>query len=292
MTGFSRVDGHSGGVTWTWEVKSVNGRNLEVRCRLPVGMDALELPARKLAAERLRRGNVNVALQVARSGGVTGYRLNAALLSELADLVRQAETLVDAAAPRLDGLLALRGIIEPVEPTESDAEREARESEMLATLGQALERLAASRAAEGARLAAILSALVDEMAKLTQAAAQSAAARPDALKARLKEQIALLLEASPALPADRLAQECAILVAKGDVREELDRLAAHLAAARELIAKGDPGGAGRRLDFLAQEFNREANTLCSKAGDVELTHIGLDLKLVIDRFREQVQNIE
>ncbi|HYM33134.1 MAG TPA: YicC/YloC family endoribonuclease [Candidatus Cybelea sp.] len=292
MTGFSRVDGHSGGVTWTWEVKSVNGRNLEVRCRLPVGMDALELPARKLAAERLRRGNVNVALQVARSGGVTGYRLNAALLSELADLVRQAETLVDAAAPRLDGLLALRGIIEPVEPTESDAEREARESEMLATLGQALDRLAASRAAEGARLAAILSALVDEMAKLTQAAAQSAAARPDALKARLKEQIALLLEASPALPADRLAQECAILVAKGDVREELDRLAAHLAAARELIAKGDPGGAGRRLDFLAQEFNREANTLCSKAGDVELTHIGLDLKLVIDRFREQVQNIE
>jgi uncharacterized protein (TIGR00255 family) len=292
MTGFARADGNAGAFAWTWEVKSVNGRALEVRCRLPPGMDAIELPARKLAAEKIRRGNLNIVLQASRAGGVSGYRLNAALLRQLGDIIREAEGVLDAAAPRLDGLLGLRGVIEPVEIEESDADREAREQAMLATLAEALRRLAADRAAEGARLAAVLSEQIEEMARLTAAATNSAAARPEALQARLREQVAMLLGASPALPEERLAQECAILIAKADVREELDRLRAHVAAARELIAKGDAGGAGRKLDFLAQEFNREANTLCSKAGDVELTRIGLDLKLVIDRFREQVQNIE
>jgi uncharacterized protein (TIGR00255 family) len=163
---------------------------------------------------------------------------------------------------------------------------------MLATLATALTSLLANRAAEGARLAAVLGEQLDEIARLTEAATNCAAARPEAAKERLREQVAALIEASPALPEDRLVQECAILAAKGDVREELDRLRAHVAAGRDLVAKGDPGGAGRKLDFLAQEFNREANTLCSKSGDVELTRIGLDLKLVIDRLREQVQNIE
>ena len=292
MTGFARADGQAGAYAWTWEVKSVNGRALELRCRLPAGMDAIELPARKLAAERLRRGNVNMTLQAARAGGVSGYRLNAALLRQLGDIIREAEGVLDAAAPRLDGLLALRGVIEAVEVEEGEAEREAREQAMLATLAEALARLAANRAAEGARLAEVLGGQIGEIARLTETAAASAAARPEALQARLREQVATLLAASPALPEERLAQECAILVAKADVREELDRLRAHVAAARELIARGDAAGAGRRLDFLAQEFNREANTLCAKSGDVELTRIGLDLKLVIDRFREQVQNIE
>jgi uncharacterized protein (TIGR00255 family) len=292
MTGFARADGNAGAYAWTWEAKSVNGRALEVRCRLPAGMDAIELPARKLAAERIRRGNLNINLQASRAGGVSGYRLNAALLRQLGDIIREAEGVLDAAAPRLDGLLALRGVIEAVEIEESDADREAREKAMLATLVEALQRLVANRAAEGARLASVLTEQIDEIARLTEAATNSAAARPEALQARLREQVALLLGASPALPEERLAQECAILIAKADVREELDRLRAHVAAARDLIEKGDAGGAGRKLDFLAQEFNREANTLCSKAGDVELTRIGLDLKLVIDRFREQVQNIE
>lgn len=292
MTGFARADGARAGQSWTWEVKSVNGRGLEVRFRLPPGLDAIELPARVLVGERLKRGSVTVALRLDSGPSVTGYRLNQALLKQLGDIVREAEGVVESAPPRLDGLLALRGVLEPEEVRFDEAERAQQEAAMLVDLANALDRLREGRGAEGARITTMLNALLDDIVALIAAAEDTAAVRLDSRQARLTQGLAELLEQRPPLSEDRLAQELALLAVKADVREEIDRLKAHVAQARELIAKGDANGAGRRLDFLAQEFNREANTLCSKSGDVALTRIGLDLKLAIDRLREQVQNVE
>ncbi len=292
MTGFARADGARAGQSWTWEVKSVNGRGLELRFRLPPGLDAIELPARVLVGERLKRGSVTVALRLDTGPAVTGYRLNQALLKQLGDIVREAEGVVESAPPRLDGLLALRGVLEPEEVRFDEAERAQQEAAMLVDLANALDRLREGRAAEGARITGMLNALLHDITALIAAAEETAAVRLDSRQARLSQGLAELLEQRPPLSEDRLAQELALLAVKADVREELDRLKAHVAQAHELIAKGDANGAGRRLDFLAQEFNREANTLCSKSGDVALTRIGLDLKLAIDRLREQVQNVE
>lgn len=292
MTGFARAEGRFGPQSWTWEVKSVNGRGLDLRFRLPAGFDSIEIPARQLTGDRLKRGSVTVNLQLGPAPAATTYRINLPLLRELAGIAREAEGWIETAPPRLDGLLAIRGVIESVEPQEDVAQQAAREAALLESLVQALDRLVQTRAAEGAKIAHVLNGLLDEIAGLTARAKGTDAARPEALKARLKEQMALLLEARAPAAEDRLTQELALLVTRIDVREELDRLAAHVQTARELVAKGDAAGAGRRLDFLAQELNREANTLCSKSGDVALTRIGLDLKLAIDRFREQIQNVE
>lgn len=293
MTGFARADGQAGDYSWTWEVKSVNGRNLDIRCRIPPGFEAIEQLARRRAAEYLRRGSLSMNLQVNRSGAQATYRVNHALLGQLASIVEEAKSTVDADPPRIDGLLALRGVIEIEEPEESEAERAARDTAIMDGLAEALKRLAEARAEEGARLRAILTDQLDQIGTLTEKAAKTAAMQPEALKQRLTEMLADLLQSTPALSEERLAQEVALLAAKADVREELDRLRAHLAAGRELVENGGPDGtAGRRLDFLAQEFNREANTLCSKSQDVELTALGLELKVMIDRVREQVQNIE
>jgi uncharacterized protein (TIGR00255 family) len=292
MTGFARAEGRSDRYSWTWEVKTVNGRTLDARFRLPQGYDSVEPPARQLVGERLKRGSVAVALQMQAQAAPVTYRVNQGLLTELAGIVRQTEQIIEAAPARLDGLLALRGVLEMVEPEEGEQVRAAREAALLESLVIALDRLIQSRAAEGTRLAGILRGLLYQMAGLVQQARASAATQPDVLRQRLRDQIVAIIEHVPTFPQDRLAQELAILITKGDVREEMDRLDAHIGAARALIDQGDPAGAGRRLDFLSQEFNREANTLCSKSNDVGLTRIGLDLKLAIDRFREQVQNIE
>ncbi len=292
MTGFARAEGRSDRYSWTWEVKTVNGRTLDARFRLPPGYDSLEPPARQLVGERLKRGSIAVTLQLQAGAAPVTYRVNKGLLGELAAIVKETEQMVEAAPARIDGLLALRGVLEAVEPEESEQVRAAREAMLLESLVLALDRLIAARAAEGGRLATVLRALVEQMTGLVGQARASAATQPDALRQRLRDQIVAIIEHVPTFPQDRLAQELAILITKGDVREELDRLDAHIAAARVLIDQGDPAGAGRRLDFLSQEFNREANTLCSKSNDVALTRLGLDLKLAIDRFREQVQNIE
>lgn len=293
MTGFARADGQDASHAWSWEVKSVNGRGLDMRFRLPQGFDAIEAGARRLVAERVRRGNLTIGLQLSETRAVTGYRVNRELLQQLVGIVREVEGMIDASAPTIDGLLALRGVIEVVEPVEEAAVKEGRERAMLETLAAAVGKLQAVRGEEGARLAAIFEEQVDEIERLTAEAAELAAARPDALKTRLTEQVQALLGHVPALSEERLAQEIAVLVAKADVREELDRLGGHISAARKILASGgDSGGAGRQLDFLTQEFNREANTLCSKSGDKELTRVGLALKLAVDRLREQVQNIE
>lgn len=290
MTGFARREGGDETLTWTWEAKSVNARGLEVRCRLPAGMEALEARVRAAVPKVCARGNVSVALTIDRGERALRLQVNRALLDQLVHLTRELQDELDAAPPRLDGLLAVRGVLETVEPPQSAAERSAREDRMAADLDALLDDLAANRRGEGAHLQAAVEGRLDDIADLTRQAKACAGAQPEALRQRLRRQVAELLETQSGLPEERLAQEAALIASKADVREELDRLAAHDAAARELLAAG--GAVGRRLDFLCQELNREANTLCSKAQDVDLTRIGLALKNAVEQLREQVQNIE
>ena len=288
MTGFARVDGHGDGYSWTFEAKSVNGRSLDLRCRLPSGFDSVEATARAELPKRLARGNVNLTLTLNRAQAVSQLRINRELLAQVLELAREIEG-AGAAPPRLDSLLAVRGIIEPVEEDETEA-RERVESALKADLAKLVDQLVVNRLAEGARIAEVLNGHLDEIARLVDAASACASTQPEALREKLRAQVAAILGSFPALSEDRLAQEAAILIGKADVREELDRLRAHIQAARDLMAEG--GAVGRRFDFLCQEFNREANTLCSKSADVELTRIGLSLKASIEQLREQVQNIE
>ncbi len=290
MTGYARREGGDGQLTWSWEIKSVNGRSLDVRSRIYAGYEALEPIARKMVQNHCVRGNVQVSLTVKRGQLPRKLRLNREVLDQVVEMVRSLESGVRAEPPRLDGLLAFPGVVEASEEEESKELLDIRMAALEEDLILALEALTAMRRNEGARLETLAAGHLDEIARLSEAAAACAAARPEALRARLRKQVEELLEASPALPEERLAQEAALLASKADIREELDRLRAHVAAARDLTAEG--GAIGRRLDFLCQEFNREANTLCSKSGDVALTRIGLDLKAVIDQLREQVQNIE
>ncbi|WP_455182420.1 YicC/YloC family endoribonuclease [Azospirillum palustre] len=288
MTGFARVDGHGDGYSWTFEAKSVNGRSLDLRCRLPSGFDSVEAAARADVPKRLARGNVNLTLTVNRAQAVSQLRINRELLAQVLEIAREIEG-AGAAPPRLDSLLAVRGIIEPVEEDETEA-RERVESALKGDLSKLIDQLAVNRLAEGARIAEVLNGHLDEIARLVDAASACASTQPEALREKLRAQVAAILGSFPALSEERLAQEAAILIGKADVREELDRLRAHIQAARDMMAEG--GAIGRRFDFLCQEFNREANTLCSKSADVELTRIGLSLKASIEQLREQVQNIE
>lgn len=291
MTGFARVEGHDGALNWVWEVKSVNAKSLDLRFRLPAGFEALEVPLRASIHQKLRRGAVSVNLSLARAIGAGGMRINREALAAVLALARElAAEIEDVAPPRLDGLLALKGVIESAEENGDEATRERQRGMLTASFERALASLVAMRLDEGNRLATALSARLAEIANLVRAAESSASAQPAAIKARLKELVAALVEAVPALPEERLAHEAALVVAKADIREELDRLEAHLAAARGLMAEGGP--IGRRFDFLCQEFNREANTLCAKSADLELTRVGLALKAVVEQLREQVQNIE
>ena len=291
MTGFARSEGQSNGCSWTWELKSVNAKGLDVRCRVPNGFENLEKAARDRVAKTFKRGNVTVNLTFSWIKGDAGFRVNPQVLEELlATLPEIRKQLPDAAPPSVDGLLALRGVIEPVEEELSDVARSALDSEILESFEPALAALLAMRDDEGARLSEALDTRLDEIAGLSGDAEKLAALQPDAIRERLKTQVETLLADISALSEDRLAQEAALLMTKADIREELDRLKAHEQAARELMGNG--GAVGRKLDFLCQEFNREANTLCSKSQDVTLTRIGLDMKSAIEEFREQVQNIE
>ncbi len=290
MTGFARHEGGDGTLSWAWELKSVNGKNLDLRCRVPSGYEALEVAARATAQAHCTRGNLQLTLTVNRGQVPVKLQVNREILDQLLGLMRELEAEVRAEPPRLDGLLAVRGVLETVEEEETKEQMDVRTAAMEEDLVLALEALTAMRRAEGRRLKAMANGHLAEIERLTAAAGETAAARPEALRARLKAQVEELLEAAPALPEERLAQEAAVLAAKADVREELDRLNAHVAAAHDLLAEGK--AIGRRLDFLCQELNREANTLCSKSQDVALTRIGLDLKATVDQLREQIQNIE
>ncbi len=290
MTGFARAHGVSGAYGWAWEIKSVNGKGLDVRLRLPPSWDAIEVPVRARAAEALSRGSVQANLTVERGGAQPVVRVNTVVLDALLTAIRQIAPKIDAAPPSLDGLLALKGVIEVAESEESEDARRGAETAVIAGFAQVIGALGEMRRHEGEALGRVLAARLSEIAALAGRAERTPGRQPEAIRARLAEQIAALLEQSDRFDPDRLHQEAIMMASKADVREELDRLAAHIAQAQHLITGGGP--IGRRLDFLAQELNREANTLCAKANDVELTNIGLELKAAVEQFREQVQNVE
>ncbi len=290
MTGFARGHGVCGSYAWAWEIKSVNGKGLDLRLRIPPGWDAIEVAVRGRAAQTLARGSIQAALTVERSGVQPVVRVNAAVLDAVLTTIRQLAPKIEAAPPSLDGLLALKGVIEVGESEESEDERRSAEAAVISGFAEVLAALAEMRRHEGAALGRVLSARLGEIAALAKRAEAAPGRRPDAIRARLAEQIATLLAQSERFDPDRLHQEAVMIATKADVREELDRLDAHVTQARHLIEQGGP--VGRRLDFLAQELGREANTLCAKANDVELTNIGLELKAAVEQFREQVQNVE
>lgn len=287
MTGFARTDGQVPGWRWTWEARSVNGKGLEARFRLPTGFERLEVKAREQAKARFTRGNVNATLNLRRETEASGARIDMARLRSLLDQAAPLLESGEVTRPSLDGLLALPGMIDSEQADDAD-DSKALDAALLDSLGSALDALVAARREEGKSLAAVLSGHMDDIARLTFDATSHAATRTDAIRDRVAAKFAELLPEG--LEADRLATEAAALAVKLDVREELDRLDAHIIAARELLAQGSP--VGRKLDFLSQEFNREANTLCSKSADSSLTAIGLSLKNTVDQFREQIQNVE
>lgn len=290
MTGFARADGDNATARWHWELRSVNGKGLDVRFRLPSGFEGMEARLREELARHMKRGNVQATLTLDRLRAAVPLRVNEDALAVVIAAMKNLGERIELMPPRPEGVLALKGVLEMAEADEVEEDRESFEKDLIASFGEAAASLARARNEEGAKLEAVLAEQVNTIERLTAQAAASPSAGIEAMRARLKAQVAELLGASPALSEERLAQEAALMATKADVREEIDRLTAHVAQARELFAGRDP--AGRRLDFLTQEFNREANTLCSKAADVSLTRIGLELKAVIDQLREQVQNVE
>jgi uncharacterized protein (TIGR00255 family) len=289
MTGFAESSGGHALMAWRWEAKSVNGRGLDLRLRTPPGLDGIEAPARKLAGSRFTRGSLQVSLTVEPQEGARGLKIDPVALAAAVKLAQQVAAETGLAPARVDGLLALKGVIVADDAAPLDeAARAHRDAAILESLAVALDALVKARANEGAKLQAMLTAQLDEIAALVTEAGALAATQPAALKEKLQAQMRELLAGG--LAEERLAQEAALLAARADIREELDRLAAHVTDARALLKDGQ--GVGRKLDFLSQEFNREANTLCSKSSDIALTRVGLALKAVIDQFREQSQNVE
>lgn len=290
MTGFARGHGVAGSYVWSWEIKSVNAKGLDLRLRLPPGWDAVEVPTRKNATEKLSRGTVYANLTVERKGVAPTVKVNEPVLAAVLATLKSLSGKVEASPPTLDGILALKGVIEVTEEDEREEDRRAAEAAIIAGFDRLLADLIAMRREEGTTLGRLLSARLDEIAALAARAEAAPGRKPEAIKARLAEQVATLLSASQRFDSDRLHQEAILIASKADIREELDRLASHVAQAEKMLADGGP--IGRRLDFLAQELNRESNTLTAKANDVELTNIGLGLKSVVEQFREQVQNLE
>jgi uncharacterized protein (TIGR00255 family) len=288
MTGFARAQGEEFGISWIWEIRSVNGRSLDLRLRLAAGFDSLDPELRAELARRFRRGSFSAGLSITRTAP-TALRVNRQVLAQLIGLVEELAGSVEAAPPRLDGLLGLRGVVETIEDEPEAIVTERRRAVRDGWVA-ALDRLAAARAEEGARLEGLLSGQLDEMRSLVTTAEGCAAAQPAAIGLRLRAMLAGLADLAPAMPEERIAQEAALLATRSDVREEIERLHAHLAQAGDLLRQTD--AVGRHLDFLCQELNREANTLCSKSADIELTRVGISLKAAVEQFREQVQNVE
>jgi uncharacterized protein (TIGR00255 family) len=290
MTGFARGHGVCGVYAWSWELKSVNAKGLDLRLRLPPGWDAVEIPVRTKAAEVLSRGTIYGTLTAKREGVAPMVRVNEPVLAAVLATVKSLAGRIDAAPPRIDGILSLKGVVDVVDEDEREEDRQAAEAAVIAGFHKTVADLVEMRRREGAALGQILSQRLSEIEALAARADVVPGRRPDAIKARIKEHVETLLGTSERLDPDRLHQEAILIASKADIREALDRLASHVEQGRKLIATG--GAVGRRLDFLAQEFNREANTICSKSNDVELTNIGLELKNVVEQFREQVQNLE
>ena len=290
MTGFARREGTSGRSRWAWELRSVNGKGLDVKLRLPGGLEALDAEIRRRIATRFSRGNMQVGLSLNAGETQIQTTINQTALASVLSLREQLRDVIDPAPLKLDTLLAIRGVIDFKEPEETEADKAARETAVLEGLDTALADLAAMRESEGAALELVLLSQISEMEVLLTTIEADPSRTPSAIAAKLVQQIDWLTNHAATLDRDRLHADTALLAAKADVREEIDRLRAHIAAARTLLSKGGP--IGRKLDFLCQEFNRETNTICSKSTSAAVTAAGVDLKVVIDQFREQVQNLE
>lgn len=289
MTGFARRDGTLGPWSWAVEARSVNGRNLEARFRAPPGFEALDKVARDWAAARFQRGSIQISVQAKKAEGSVAVRINTEVLERYLAAAAPYVQAGRTAAPSIAELMGLRGVIEAGEEDDDPEERAAVEAAVAATLAEMLDALKAARLEEGAALTPVLAGALDRIEALTLQAEAEAAGQPAALKERYEKRIAELVGNTDNLQ-ERIVQEAALMAVKADVREEIDRLKSHVEAARVLLAADGPSG--RRLDFLSQEFNREANTLCSKSAATALTAIGLELKAAIEQFREQVQNVE
>jgi uncharacterized protein (TIGR00255 family) len=290
MTGFARSHGTSGPYSFEWELKSVNAKGFDLRMRMPPGFDEIETAARKRATEVLSRGTVYANLTVKRSNAASTVKINEEVLNSVLRIAADLASKIDAVAPSVDGLMNIKGVIEVVEPEADEDEDKAAKAAIAASFEEALTALVAMRKREGTTLGEILSQRLTEIEALSKKAEAAPGRKPEAIRARLAEQIATLLEGSDRFDSDRLNQEALMMAAKADIREELDRITSHISQSREMIKKGGP--VGRRLDFLSQEFNREVNTCCSKSNDLELTNTGLEMKNVVEQFREQVQNLE
>lgn len=290
MTGFARSAAQTGGFEASFEIKSVNARGLDTRVRVPAMLDGFDVRIRKRVAERLARGAVSVMLTLASADEEAGIRIDEARLSRLIAAAHKFEAYPGVLPARIDGLLALPGVVCVDAVAVDEEQRAALEASLLELLDEALDGLEADRDREGAELARLLLDQLDAIDALRAEAAALEGAQLPAIRDRIAARLEDLLAGRQSLASERLEQEAALMAVKQDIREELDRLASHTAEARNLIAGGSP--AGRRLDFLSQELNREANTLCSKAGDPALTRIGLALKSAIEQFREQCQNVE
>ncbi|UNK37045.1 YicC family protein [Shinella sp. H4-D48] len=290
MTGFSRVEGTSGRTRWAWELRSVNGKGLDLRLRLPPGLEALEADVRRLAGEAFSRGNMQIGLTTSVSEAQVEAVVNEGALAAVLALRDRLAGTIDPAPLKLETLLSVRGIVDFREAEESETEAQTRDRDIRAGLAEAIRRLADMRRKEGAALADVLLGQVARIEALTAAVEADPSRSVAVIAERLAVQVATLMQGATALDRDRLHQEVALLATKADLREEIDRLKSHVRAARELIAEGGP--IGRKLDFLAQEFNRESNTICSKSNAAAVTAAGIELKVVIDQFREQVQNLE
>ena len=290
MTGFARAAGSGGAWRWTFELKTVNAKGLDIRLRMPAPFDRAEGEARARLAKALARGTCFATLSPQREGATATARIDLAALESIALVARAAAVKAGLAPPTMDGLLALRGVFEAADAEDDEAAVNAACAGALASLDEAIAALTTARRAEGEALAALLSERLNAIAALVEAADANPARQPEAVRERLAQSVQTLMASSLGFDENRLHQEAILLAAKADIREELDRLKTHVAAARTLI---DGGGAiGRRLDFLAQELAREASTLSAKANDVSLTAQGLELRAQIEQFREQVQNVE
>ncbi|AKR55164.1 Protein YicC [Devosia sp. H5989] len=290
MTGYARASGTAGAVSFTCEMKSVNGRGLDMRMRLAPGLDPIEGEIRRRVGALVARGSLTVTVNIDREGAGGEVVVNQQALKAVLKAVDGLEGKVDARRPSLDGILGLKGVLDQHEKPLDPEEEEALHAALLQCVERCVAGLVEARRREGAQIGAVLARHIDEIERLTRLAETHPSRDRAAVLERLRGQVADLVAAGAGVSEERMAQEALLLATRADIREELDRLVAHIANARQLLAAGGP--VGRKLDFLSQEFNREANTLCSKSNAVDLTAIGLDLKAAIDQLREQVQNIE
>lgn len=294
MTGFAGSEGHANCATasgrWVWELRSVNAKGLDIRLRLPPGFDAVETEARKRISAGFSRGNIQASLQFEPEGAGAVPVVNEDALNAVLAAVSGLQKRIGSPPPAAEAILAIRGVMDSGEASAEPEDLARRDKAVLAGLEEACSQLAQARAAEGKAVASALAVHVDGIEALTKQVETDTSRSPEAIRARLEKALAPLMDGASAIDPQRLHQEAALLAVKADLSEEIDRLHAHVAAARQLLAGEGP--AGRRLDFLSQEFNRECNTICSKSNASAVTSAGLEMKVLVDRFREQLQNIE